>query len=107
MDDRQPTVLYVDDNPKSRRLLASVLQNCGFKVITAADSVEALSQFRDTSVDLALVDCQMPQLSGAELAGNMKGINPDVPVVMISGCAVPAFELCFVDAHFGPGTAFD
>jgi CheY-like chemotaxis protein len=36
------TVLYVDDNPKSSRLLTSVLEECGFRMIPKNDPLEAL-----------------------------------------------------------------
>jgi CheY-like chemotaxis protein len=107
MEDR-PTVFYVDDNPKSRRLLTSILKECGFEVVTAGDPVEALGRCGIIWFDLALLDYQMPSLSGPQLAKEMKYIHPDVPIVMISGCdGLPESELLFVDAYFGSGTALD
>lgn len=102
------TVFYVDDNPKSRRLLTNVLEASGFRVITAEDPVEALCLCRKTSFDLALLDYEMPGMTGAALAQEIKFLVPDTPVVLISGyAALPATELVFVDAHFGLGTALD
>lgn len=101
-------VLYVDDNPKSSRLLSSVLEECGFRMITINDPVEALEFCKRTSFDLALLDYDMPVMTGAQLAGEIKFLMPGVPVVMISGCAkLPATELVFADAHFGLGTCLD
>jgi CheY-like chemotaxis protein len=103
-----PTVLYVDDNTKSRRLLGSLLRDCGFEVITTADPAEAIGKFRELRFDAALIDYQMPVISGPELAQKMKTIHPNVPVVMLSGCAaLPDRELLWVDAHFGSGTSLD
>lgn len=102
------TVFYVDDNPKSSRLLASVLEGCGFQVISANDPVEALGLLRRTLFDVALLDYEMPGMSGSQLAQEIKFMKPDVPVVLISGYAtLPATELVFVDAHFGLGTCLD
>jgi len=102
------TVLYVDDNPKSGRLLASVLEGCGFHVIPSNDPIEAIALCKQTSFDLALLDYEMPSMSGAQLAEEIKFRTPDVPVVLISGHAsLPATELVFVDAHFGLGTSLD
>jgi CheY-like chemotaxis protein len=93
-----PMVLYVDDNTKSRRLLLSVLRDCGFEVITTADLAEAIENFRKVRLDVVLVDYQMPVISGPELAQKMKAIHPEVPIVMLSGCAVlPDLELPWVD----------
>lgn len=106
--ENRTTVFYVDDNPKSSRLLASVLEGCGFTVIVAHDPVEALGVCRRTSFDLALLDYDMPGMTGSQLAQEIKFLAPDVPVVLISGYAtLPATELVFVDAHFGLGTSLD
>jgi CheY-like chemotaxis protein len=107
MDDRT-TVLYVDDNPKSSRLLTSVLEECGFRVITKNDPHEALALCKRTYFDVALLDYEMPEMSGAKLAQEIKFLVPDVPVVLISGKSLlPSTELAFVDAHFGFGTSLD
>jgi len=106
--ENRTTVLYVDDNPKSSRLLSSVLEECGFRVITKNDPIEALALCKRTYFDLALLDYEMPQMSGAKLAQEIKYLVPDVPVVLISGRAtLPPSELAFVDTHFGFGTSLD
>jgi CheY-like chemotaxis protein len=106
--DNRTTVLYVDDNPKSSRLLASVLEECGFRVITKNDPIEALALCQRTYFDLALLDYEMPLMSGTKLAQEIKYLVPDVPVVLISSRAtLPAWELAFVDTHFGFGTSLD
>jgi CheY-like chemotaxis protein len=108
MSDELAVVLYVNDNPGSRRLLTSVLVHFGFKVIEAADPSEALEHCRKCPFDLAVLDYQMLAMTGSELAREIKLFAPDVPVVLISGCsALPASELLNVDAHFGCGTALD
>ena len=102
------TIFYVDDNPKSRRLLTSVIRSCGFDVLSAGDPIEALSRIRKSSFDLALLDYQMPHLSGSQLAQRIKTAKPDVPVVLLSGFSdLPPFELIFVDAHIGRGSTLD
>jgi CheY-like chemotaxis protein len=101
-------VLYVDDNPNSRRLLTSVLQDSGFEVITADNAVEALGLCKSIFFDVALVDYQMPVMSGGELAEEIKCLMPGVPVVLLSGrIRIPPAVLVFVDAHFGSGTTLD
>jgi CheY-like chemotaxis protein len=108
MKNGMTTVFYVDDNARSRRLLTSVLAECGFEMITAADPLEALCRCRKIRFDLALLDYQMPSLTGSQLAKEIKLLTPDVPIVLLSGYAVlPATELVFVDAYFGHGTHLD
>ena len=102
------TVIYIDDNPKSSRLLTSVLEECGFRVVARNDPREALALCKRMYFDLALVDYEMPVMSGARVAQEIKYLAPDVPVVMISGkTTLPSSELAFVDAHFGFGTVLD
>jgi CheY-like chemotaxis protein len=80
----------------------------GFKVIGASDPYEALQHCRNFPFDLALLDYQMPGMTGVELAQEIKLFAPDIPVVLISGYStLPASELLNVDAHFGSGTALD
>ncbi len=106
--ENRTTVFYVDDNPKSSRLLASVLEECGFRVITKNDPIEALALCQRTYFDLALLDYEMPAMSGSELAQEIKRMVPDLPVVLLSARAtLPSTELAFVDAHFGFGTSLD
>lgn len=102
------TVFYVDDNANSRRLLANILRESGFEVITASDPLEALEVCKQISFDLALLDHRMPKMTGSQLAEEIKFLTPDVPVVLISGrSSLPPAELAFVDAHFGSGTTLD
>lgn len=106
--ENKTTVFYVDDNPKSSRLLSSVLEECGFRVIANNDPVEALALCRRFSFDVALLDYEMPGMSGSKLAQEIKCLLPDVPVILISSRThLPSSELVFVDAHFGFGTALD
>ena len=66
------TLFYVDDNPKSSRLLTSVLEECGFRVIARNNPIEALAQCQSTCFDLALLDYEMPLMSGSRLAREIK-----------------------------------
>lgn len=101
-------VFYVDDNPKSRRLLTSILLESGFQVITSDDPVEALGLCKNISFDVALLDYQMPLMTGTQLAQEIKFLAPDVPVVLLSGrTSLPLADLVFVDAHFGCETTLD
>lgn len=101
-----PTILYVDDNVKARRLLGSILIDCGFEVVTTGDPVEAIREFNNVRFDGALIDYRMPIMSGPDLAFELKILHPDVPIVMLYGAAVLTDrELLYVDAHFGAGTS--
>jgi CheY-like chemotaxis protein len=111
---KNQTVLYVDDNPKSSQLLTSILEDCGFRIITKQDPIEALALCeglalcRKTYFDLVLLDYEMPAMMGSALAQEIKLLMPEIPVVLLSGRdSLPDEELLFVDAHFGFGTVLD
>ncbi len=108
MNNETATVFYVDDNARSRRFLSSVLAECGFEVVTAGDPLEALACCGKISFDVALLDYQMPSLTGSQLAEQIHSLVPSVPIVLISGAAVLApSDLLFVDAHFGRESDLD
>ena len=58
------TVLVVEDNEVNRMIARQVLLSLGVEVIEAADGAEALDVLEDQSVDLVLMDCQMPVMDG-------------------------------------------
>ena len=61
--------LIVDDSRAMRVLLARILKEAGFEVLEAAHGAEALEQLRrGGGADLALVDCNMPEMDGFEFA---------------------------------------
>lgn len=106
--ENRTTIFYVDDNPKSSRLLTAVLEDCGFRVIVKNDPLEALALCQRTYFDLALIDYEMPVMSGAKVAQEIKYLVPDIPVVLISArTKLPPSEMVFADAHFGFGTSLD
>src|ERR1035437_4555030 len=108
MNLRDPSVFYVDDNPKAQRLLGDVLTTSGFRVITATDALEARASWKRISFDLALLDYRMPFLTGSQLAEEIKSSEPNVPIVLISGYyTLDVSELLFVDANFGLDTVLD
>ena len=61
-----PTVLLADDEANIVMLLEMELQAEGFTVLTASDGVTAMKTVRDTPPDLALLDWNMPVMSGME-----------------------------------------
>ena len=61
------TVLVIEDHPDQRDLLAIVLQREGYRVVTAANGLEALDKLETENVQIALSDIMMPKMDGFEL----------------------------------------
>jgi len=78
-------VLVVEDEVVNRELLTDYLTGEGHAVETAVNGVEALGKFRVGAFDLVLTDRAMPQMNGDELARTLKVLQPDLPVVMLTG----------------------
>jgi DNA-binding NarL/FixJ family response regulator len=104
----KPNVLLVNDNPKSRKLLASALEQQGFAVVPAAGPEEALHSIERASFDLALLEYVMSKKSGTQLALEIRVLQPSTPIIVLSGVPfLSKSELSYVDAHVGPGSSLE
>jgi len=83
----KPTILIVDDDPMTRESLRQALEINGFAVVEAEDAPATLDKLRDNSVNVVLLDIYLPGQSGLELLKEIKRINRDIKVVMITGYA--------------------
>ena len=79
------SILVVDDNDSIRDLLKNLLVSEGYTVITADNGTTALEKLRNINFDLIISDIMMPGISGLELLMEVRKVDPDMPVVMITG----------------------
>jgi DNA-binding NarL/FixJ family response regulator len=86
------TVVIVDDHADFRQLAGRLLEACGFEVIgEAGDGTEALELARRLCPDLMLVDVQLPDLDGFEVATALYADR--IPVVLVSSREAEDYEL--------------
>ena len=85
MNEHKAFILCVDDEELPLLLRKLVLEKQGYKVVTAGSASEALQTLNEHRVDLVLTDQLMPGGTGTELAQSIKGLWPDLPVILISG----------------------
>ncbi|MGI5819133.1 MAG: PAS domain S-box protein [Armatimonadota bacterium] len=80
-------VLLVEDEEHVRRLIETVLTRSGYEVVPADSAEAALESFgaADGSVDILLTDVVMSGIGGVELAERLRKIEPELPVLFISG----------------------
>ena len=78
-------ILIIDDEKSIRKTLTEILSYEGYKIDEAGDGEEGLKKFSEKTYDVVLCDIKMPKLDGIEFLDRSKLINPDVPVIMISG----------------------
>jgi CheY-like chemotaxis protein len=79
-------VLVVEDEDAVRTFIRQALLAQGYRVVEAGNGYEALEQLnRGEEVDLVLTDLIMPDLGGRELAGKVREMAPDMPILYTSG----------------------
>ena len=79
------TILIIDDEKAIRKTLNEILGFEGYKIEEAADGEEGLKKFQANTYDVVLCDIKMPKMDGIEFLSKATAINPDVPIIMISG----------------------
>lgn len=78
-------ILIIDDEKAIRKTLSEILGFEGYSIEEAGDGEEGLKKFGQKSYDVVLCDIKMPKLDGIEFLEKAKEINPDIPIIMISG----------------------
>jgi CheY-like chemotaxis protein len=78
-------VLLVDDELPARRLIESFLANDGHSVTTAGDGRAGLDAFARAPFDLVITDRAMPVMNGVQMVTEIRRLNGDVPIIMLSG----------------------
>jgi excisionase family DNA binding protein len=85
--ERRQRVLVVDDEASIRDLLSKTLALAEYDVDTASDGVTALDRLRERrgAYDLMIADLRMPGMDGLQLIREVKQINANLPVIIITG----------------------
>jgi DNA-binding NtrC family response regulator len=80
-------ILVVDDEPVIRVGLTRTLEGNAFVVDTASNGHTAIEMLQQKEYDLIITDLKMPGMSGFEVLSAVKSLQPDVPVIMVTGFA--------------------
>ncbi|MBK9209292.1 MAG: response regulator [Anaerolineales bacterium] len=85
-DERKGTILYVEDNPDNRNLIRRVLNAEGYSVVEAINGKQAIEKLESNSVDLILMDINMPDMDGYTLTAKIKAIQKysKIPIVAVT-----------------------
>lgn len=82
-------ILLIDDEEQPRIVSQKILEKLGYNVIAHSRPEDALELYSDLPdhFDLVITDYRMPGMNGAELCEEVKKINPNIPIIMVSGFA--------------------
>jgi DNA-binding response OmpR family regulator len=82
----RPLILVVDDTASLRPVIARTLLRAGYHVLTASGSAQAIALLEQLQVepDLAVIDLNLPLVSGEELAGELSRRVPGLPLLFVS-----------------------
>lgn len=82
-------VLYIEDHPAQRDILAQMLELNGFEVAVASDGVEGVDKAREWLPDLILMDLRMPRMDGFEAIKVLRAEDKTsvIPIIAISAWA--------------------
>ncbi|WP_240377676.1 sigma-54-dependent transcriptional regulator [Arachidicoccus soli] len=85
MGSNMAKILIIDDEKAIRKTLNEILTFEGYKVEEAGDGEEGWKLFSDQNFDVVLCDIKMPKMDGMEFLSKATELNPDTPIIMISG----------------------
>ncbi|MGA6924100.1 MAG: response regulator, partial [Desulfosarcina sp.] len=78
-------ILLVDDEERLLRSIARRMKMLGFETLTATSGTAAIDVARGNSIDMAIVDLQMPDMNGLVTITKLKEIHPDLKTVLLTG----------------------
>ena len=83
------TILVVEDHAPLRTVTVAMLRRAGYEVVHTSDAPAAMiaAEKHEGGIDLLLTDIVMPEISGLELAQRLRSVDPDMPVLFVSGYA--------------------
>ena len=82
-------ILVVDDDKNIRFTMKEVLEANGYTVFTADDGNEAFEVLAEEHIDLAIVDIMMPNLDGYQFTEEIRSMNNEFPILMVSAKQLP------------------
>ncbi|MCP5419310.1 MAG: response regulator [Gammaproteobacteria bacterium] len=82
------TILTIDDEPTIREVMASYLQDSGYRVLQAENGHDGIEACRRDHPDLVLCDLRMPVMDGLQVLATVTHEFPEMPIIVVSGVGV-------------------
>ncbi len=81
----KPCILVIDDNQDILAFLQEILRNSGYHSFTASTGKRALELLSRQSVDLVVLDYEMPVMNGCDVAERIREQRPEMPLILYAG----------------------
>jgi CheY-like chemotaxis protein len=81
----EANILVVDDDRMNRELISRTLRKDGHRIVEACDGALALEILQAISFDLVITDFVMPKLNGIKFAEQLHSLQPQTPVIFVTG----------------------
>lgn len=91
-------ILVIEDELRVAELLKAGLEDSGYQVSVAFDGEMGLRLFRASEFDLVISDIILPKMNGFELTKEVRQLNPDIPVLMLTALGTTDDKLDGFDA---------
>jgi len=107
--DSAETILVVEDQPATAQITRILLESWGYHVLEAHSGEEALAVFAKDGhcIHLVLTDVIMPEMNGADMAGELLRMRPDLRIVFMSGYPTDQInrpDIAFLPKPFNPAS---
>jgi DNA-binding response OmpR family regulator len=78
------TILIVEDDANTQKLIGAVLKRGGYNTYVAKDGIDALSRMERQYFDLIILDLMMPRMNGYQLCKELRDVGDNIPILMIT-----------------------
>ena len=85
-------ILVIDDEQGIRDLLDTLLRRKGYDVVVAESGQKGLDLFRQEHPDIIVLDLKMPGMDGLTVLRQIRGLDPRIPVIILTGAGTPETE---------------
>ena len=77
-------ILIIDDEPAQVNILRDILADCGYEILTAENGISGIDKFKSGKPEIVLTDFKMPGLTGNDVLKEVKNIQPDTQVIIMT-----------------------
>jgi CheY-like chemotaxis protein len=99
-------ILVIDDDFIVRRTIIRLLEDGGYKVLSAENGLRGMAMFRSERPDLVITDIIMPEQEGIQTITEMRKAKPDAKIIVISGSGrIGNIDFLRIAQHLGASDA--